>query len=69
MTYRLLTREEISLLLSQGCIADNWSDISVKEGFSAKNLRNTRFEGKITLGILSGIIEGADGSCKKLRHL
>ncbi len=64
MSYRLLTSEEISLLLSQGCSAVNWSDISVKEGFSAKNLRNTRFEGRIKLGILTGIIDGADGSFK-----
>jgi hypothetical protein len=64
MSYRLLTSEEISLLLSQGCTSGNWSDISVKQGFSAKNLRNTRFEGKIKLGILSGIIEEPDGSPK-----
>ncbi len=64
MSYRLLTSEEISLLLSQGCSAGNWSDISVKEGFSTKNLRNVRFEGRIKIGILSGIIEGADGSSK-----
>jgi hypothetical protein len=64
MSYRVLTSEEISLLVSQGCNAGNWSDISVKEGFSTKNLRNTRLEGRIKLGILSGIIEGADGSSK-----
>jgi hypothetical protein len=64
MSYRLLTSEEINLLLSNGCSSGNWSDISVKEGFSTKNLRNVRFEGSIKLGILSGIIEGADGSSK-----
>jgi hypothetical protein len=58
MAYRFLTSEEISLLLSSGCYADNWSDISVKEDFSAKNIRNTRFEGKIKLGSFSGIIKG-----------
>jgi len=65
MTYRLLTKEEISLLLSQGCFGDKWTDISVKEEFSANNIRNTRFEGKITLGILSGTIEAEKGISKK----
>jgi hypothetical protein len=65
MTYRLLTKEEISLLISQGCFADNWTDISVKEEFSADNIRNTRFEGKIILGIFSGIIEVEKGISKK----
>ena len=65
MTYRLLTKEEISLLLSQGCFADKWTDISVKEEFSANNIRNTRFEGKITLGIFPGIIEVEKGISKK----
>jgi hypothetical protein len=64
MAYRSLTSEEISLLLSQGCYAGNWNDISVKEGFSADNIRNTRFEGKITLGSFSGIIVGEEGSSK-----
>ena len=61
MAYRSLTGEEINLLLSQGCIAENWIDISVCDQFSARNIRNTRFEGKITLGRLSGIIKGEDG--------
>jgi NDP-sugar pyrophosphorylase family protein len=65
MTYRLLTKEEISLLLSQGCFADKWTDISVKEEFSANNIRNTRFEGKITLGVFSGVIELEKGISKK----
>ena len=65
MAHRLLTGEETSLLLSQGCFAENWSDITVSDEFSAKNIRNTRFEGKITLGNLSGIIMDEDGLSKK----
>jgi hypothetical protein len=57
MTYRLLTKEEIDRLLSQSCFADNWTDITVKEGFTTGNIRNTRFEGKIKLGVYSGNIE------------
>lgn len=65
MTYRLLSKEEISLLLSQGCFADKWTNISVKNNFSPGNIRNTRFEGKIKLGVFSGTIEIENGVLKK----
>jgi len=65
MTYRLLSKEEISLLLSQGCFADKWTDITVKNNFSPGNIRNTRFEGKIKLGVFSGTIEIENGVLKK----
>jgi hypothetical protein len=57
MTYRPLTKEEINSLLSQNCFADNWTNITVKEGFSPENIMNTRFDGNIKLGIYSGEIE------------
>jgi hypothetical protein len=65
MTYRLLTKDEIGVLLSQGCTADQWSDITVKEGFSSGQIINTRFEGKIKLGICSGTLEVEKGISKK----
>jgi NDP-sugar pyrophosphorylase family protein len=61
MNYRLLTKEEIGSLISQGCFSDTWSDISVKENFSAGNIRNTRFEGRIILGSYSDFIETEKG--------
>jgi hypothetical protein len=57
MIYRLLTKEETDRLLAQGCFADDWNNITVKDGFSTKNIRNTRFEGKIKLGVLEGTIK------------
>ena len=57
MIFRHLTKEEINTLLSQNCNADNWSDITVTEGFSPGNIINTRFDGNIKLGICSGTIE------------
>jgi NDP-sugar pyrophosphorylase family protein len=57
MTYRHLTKEEINRLLYQNCLADNWTDITVAKGFSPENIINTRFEGKIKLGIYSEAIE------------
>ncbi|MCJ7821080.1 MAG: DUF4954 family protein, partial [Bacteroidales bacterium] len=61
MAYRLLTGEEINVLLSQGCFAENWTDITVSDKFSPVNIWNTRFEGKITLGSLSGVMKVEDG--------
>ncbi len=57
MTYRNLTKEEIEKLISQNCYSNNWSEITVAEGFSPENIRNTGFEGTIKLGSLSGNIE------------
>jgi NDP-sugar pyrophosphorylase family protein len=65
MDYRSLTEEEISILLSQGCLADKWSDISVKEEFSSAYIWYTSFEGIITLGIYSGTIEADNGISRK----
>jgi hypothetical protein len=59
MTYRHLTKEETNRLLSQNCFADNWTSITVTEGFSPENIINTRFEGNIKLGNYSGTIEVA----------
>lgn len=65
MSYRPLTNEEITALISQGCLAEKWTDITVKEGFSTKNIKNTLFEGKIKMGIFSGIIELEPAVSKK----
>lgn len=65
MAYRRLTKKEISSLLSRNCFADKWTGITVKEGFSTRNIINTRFEGKIKLGIFSGMIETEKGIFKE----
>jgi len=57
MTYRQLTKEEINRLLSQNNSAESWTGITVREGFSTENIINTRFEGNIKLGIISGTIK------------
>jgi hypothetical protein len=64
MSYRSLTKEEVSLLLSQGCFAENWNDISVLKEFSTANILNTHFEGKIKLGVFLGVIEVEKGISK-----
>ncbi len=62
MEYRHLTREEVNGLLSQNCVSDNWENIEVSIDFSPENIRNTRFEGNIRLGNLSGKLEEGKGS-------
>ena len=57
MTYRHLKKEEIDILLSNDCVAEDWTSVTVKEGFSPENLKNTRFEGIVKLGISTGRIE------------
>lgn len=49
--YRQLERTEIEQLKRQGCSADNWADIQVKNAFNADNLHNVRFSGTIRLGV------------------
>ena len=57
MTYRHLQKEEIDTLLSNDCVAEDWTFVTVKEGFSPENIKNTRFEGIVKLGISAGRIE------------
>ena len=65
MNYRNLTKEEITILQSQFCSSDNWSSITVREGFMTANIINTRFSGNIKLGIFSGKIEVGKNSSWK----
>ncbi|HUX95971.1 MAG TPA: DUF4954 family protein [Bacteroidales bacterium] len=65
MSYRSLTDKEISFLVSQGCISENWSEISVHKDFSALNIKNTRFEGKVKLGVISRTIPDVEGITRK----
>ena len=48
---RQLTKEEISQLQQQGCTAQDWQLIEVKEGFRTDHVRYVRFSGKIRLGV------------------
>lgn len=47
---RKLTSGEIKQLQNQSCLADDWNNISVSDGFTAGNIFHTRFSGKIRLG-------------------
>ena len=49
-TFRNLTEAEIDTLIAQGCCAENWSDVTVAEGFDASKVWHVRMSGKIRIG-------------------
>ena len=49
-TKRKLAPDEILLLQSQACHAENWGDIEVPEAFDITHVHHTRFSGKVSLG-------------------
>ena len=63
--YRKLNQTEIDRLSAQGCTADEWSNISVAEGFSPENITHTRFSGEIKLGVFEKEIELPGGLKKR----
>lgn len=51
MEYRSLLTQEIDILISQGCNADSWDNITVNEAFKPNYIKATNFSGKIKLGV------------------
>lgn len=49
--YRKIFQAEVEQLQRQGCSAENWATIEVKEGFSTEHIFNARFSGTIRLGL------------------
>ena len=50
MKHRPLTNEEINLLLSLGCRAEDWSTVETSHPESLKYIRNVRFSGVVKFG-------------------
>ena len=50
MIYRPLTQEEIDLLISRDCRADDWSGVEISDPASLNYVRNVRFSGKVRFG-------------------
>lgn len=61
---RNLTEKEITILTNQGCIAEDWSDIQVKDGFTPQYINNVEFYGQVTLGVFQKDVEVAPGFSK-----
>ena len=64
MEYRQLTKQEIDILESRGCKAEDWDLVMVKEGFDPIFIRNTSFYGDIRIGIFEKEIEVSKGFVK-----
>ncbi|WP_346695540.1 DUF4954 family protein [Barnesiella viscericola] len=69
--YRKLNRTEIERLTAQECMADNWNQVHVAEGFSPAHIAHTRFSGEVYLGRFEQEIELPGGLRKHagLRHV
>ncbi|MBQ7709702.1 MAG: DUF4954 family protein [Bacteroidales bacterium] len=50
MEYRKLTQEEIDILVSRDCRADDWSTVEIKDPHSLQYIRNVRFSGEVRWG-------------------
>ncbi len=50
-SYRRLAGREIEILRLQGCTAERWDLIQVRQGFSPGNIAHVRFYGTIRLGV------------------
>ncbi len=58
---RSLTLQEIERLQSQNCECADWTLVRVSAGFDPRFIRNTRFSGKIRIGVLEKEFELAGG--------
>ena len=51
MKYRALSEKEIRELEKNGCLADSWQNVLVKDGFDPARVIGTRFSGEVRLGL------------------
>lgn len=61
---RLLNEQEINILKNNGCQAEDWTTISVSEGFTANHIHNVAFYGEVSLGVFETSIEVSPGFSK-----
>lgn len=59
--YRLLTDEEIGVLEENGCHAEDWTAVSVTDGFTPANVRDVSFYGEVNIGAMDKYIEVSHG--------
>ncbi len=59
--YRQLTQEEINVLESNSCWAENWNSVLVDEAFRPYNFHRVMFYGDIRLGKFEKLVEVAKG--------
>ncbi|MCK4445573.1 MAG: DUF4954 family protein [Candidatus Marinimicrobia bacterium] len=64
MDYRILNNLEIEVLEKQGCSAENWDTVLVKDGFTHDRVRNVNFGGKIRIGVFDKSLDVGNGMVK-----
>lgn len=57
MKYRKLTKQEIKILVGNGCQCRNWTDISVSKDFKPNALQNVILNGYVQLGAFTDQVE------------
>jgi hypothetical protein len=62
--YRHLTQEEINVLESNSCWAENWENVQVAEAFSPYGFHRVIFYGNIRLGVFEKQVEVTKGFTK-----
>ena len=58
---RTLSTSEINALQQQGCLADDWTAVTVADAFNPQYIRNVRFSGSVELGCFERSFVAADG--------
>ena len=58
-------------LKSQSCLADDWGNVSVAEGFNCEYVHHTRFSGEVKLGVFDAefTLPGGIRKHSGLRHV
>jgi carbonic anhydrase/acetyltransferase-like protein (isoleucine patch superfamily) len=65
MDYRQLTEEEIAILEDNSCHAEDWTTVTVGEGFRTSCVRNVNFYGDVRIGATEKSIEVTNGFFKQ----
>ena len=64
--YRALSQDQINTLTDQGCSADDWSAVTVADGFNPLRVRNTHFAGRVEVGEQTGNVGCSVQKCAGL---
>ena len=58
---RALSEGEIRILESRGCSAQDWSKVTVADGFDPLKIKNVTFSGEVSLGRFDGVFHRPGG--------
>ena len=64
MSYRALNKTEIEQLQQNGCQAESWDKITVKEGFDPLRVKNVDFSGTVKIGTFRKTVPVYEGITK-----